>query len=169
MPVSNGAWRLHRWDIHLVWKHLFTIALKWRLHWNCFKYFFSLSQVNVPKVQSYPQLPSFYNLPTFDWTELFCELLSIWTNVSDLSGLPVNDSGWSLLDNSSFNSLCSLLRITWLGLLTYLTINFWPWQEEPVVLCHYMSCCVIPCHVVPCCAMSFLVRFGIFCALFILL
>ena len=40
ISVSNGAWRLHRWGIHLVWKHLFTIALKWRLHWNCFKCFF---------------------------------------------------------------------------------------------------------------------------------
>ena len=34
--VSNGAWRLYRWDIHLVQEHLITIALKWRLHWNCF-------------------------------------------------------------------------------------------------------------------------------------
>ena len=41
ISVSNGAWRLYRWGIHLVWKHLFTIALKWRLHWNCFKCFFT--------------------------------------------------------------------------------------------------------------------------------
>ena len=109
-------------------------------------FLWTLSQVNVPKVQSYPQLPSFLNLPTFDWTELFCGLLSIWTNVSDLSGLPVNDSGWSLLDNNSFNSLCSLLRITWHGLLTILTIYFWPWQEEPVLSCLIMSC-LVPCPV----------------------
>ena len=80
ISASNGAWRLYRWGIHLVWKHLFTIALKWRLHWNCFKCFlFEHFPRWISQKFNRTPLPSFQNLPTFDWTELFCGLLSIWT------------------------------------------------------------------------------------------
>ena len=87
ISISNGAWRLYRWDIHLVREHLITIALKWRLHWNFFWCSFGdppfeLSQVNVPKVQSYPHLPFFtIYLPLIELS-FFVSCYLFGTNIS---------------------------------------------------------------------------------------
>jgi len=83
ISILNGAWRLYRWDIHLVQEHLITIALKWRLHWNCFWCSFGdpllwTSPGECPESSIVPPSTFFHSIPTFDWTEFFCELLFIW-------------------------------------------------------------------------------------------
>ena len=104
ISILNGAWRLYRWDIHLVQEHLITIALKWRLHWNCFWCSFlgwtfpgeCPESSIVPSTTFFSQFTYLWLNWSFLWVVIYLELTSV-----EQSGLPVNEPGWFLVDNSS--------------------------------------------------------------------